>query len=341
MSRIDYEKAKQMLEKHKKDREASGGGGSNEDRRWFKLPEEGSVKIRFLPPTEDQTLPGMIVYKHYNIPTGVEKFKKGSPTCLKTWGLDCPICKVLEEYRGRFKTDDFDAVGKGYLNVLIKDNDKYNGKLPYILNTSDFTVYWLYEKLLDKEIGDITDPNDGANVTFTRKVKNGAFDRTVSRKSSPIADSDDEIKAILDGMYNIQKIYRPADDEYVNAVSAVALELRNIIEERILKLDEGGTTGVKDETVTDTKRAKEKLKDTKDEPPKESKREEPKSGKKTSTEASDAAEPAAPKGNGKTINVPKGAPQCFGVEHDTKAKKCLACAQEFDCEREQIRVNRD
>ena len=241
---IDLTQAKQMLEKRDERRKEEGKEG---DLKWYSLPEDGTVKTRILPPVGEMKLPGILIYKHYNIPNSE------NITCFKTWDLECPICKMLEDYDGRLDISDWKNVGRSFMNVLVLTDKKYDPTIPHILGGSDYNFYWLLENVLNPEVGDITDPKTGSTVEFKRKTHKGAFERIVARLQTPIADSTEKIDAILKMCSDLSKIWRTPDDEYYKMAIQSATNLKQLIESRLLSLGDNGnvgqdTTGKKTET---------------------------------------------------------------------------------------------
>jgi len=247
-SGIDFKAAQKLLDQKKKEKINSGGLG---DTRWMRLPEVGDLKVRFLPPIEGEPVPGYVVHKHYNLPN--HEGLKGNITCFRTWGMQCPICDVLEEYQDRVDLHDYFGTSS-YFNVLVLDHKDCDPKLPYLLQASEYSYEWLLQQLVNIDVGDITDVEDGADVTFRRKKKKGAFDRIISRKSRAISDDPAEIDEILDAMYDMKKIWKEGDDNYYNIAVDLANQLRDIIEDRLLKL--GDKAGDKDKPVREVADAK-------------------------------------------------------------------------------------
>lgn len=253
---VDFDAAQQMLERKKKERGNRGDGGS--DVNWGRLPDMGEIKIRFLPPLDDEKLPGMEVYKHYNLPEH-DGLKGGNITCFRTWGLDCPICAVLDEFRDELGPDSLkDYTGSAaYFNVLILDQADYIPNVVYLLKTPVFTYTWLLEQYVNIDIGDITDPEEGAHVTFKRKKKKGAWDRQIARGSSPISKNPDTVEEILGKRYDLKKIWREPDDNYYNIANDLADQLREIFEDRLNSLKRGGGSDRdKDKPVREVQDAK-------------------------------------------------------------------------------------
>jgi uncharacterized membrane protein YgcG len=238
---VDFKAAQQLLAQKKKERSDRGGGSGGSEVRWAGLPDTGEMKVRFLPPYGDERVPGMVVHKHYNLPEHEGLKRGGNITCFRTWELECPICKVLDEYKDQLGEDALkDFTGSAaYFNVLILENNEYNPKTPYLLKTSEYNYMWLLEQFCNMDIGDITDVEDGAHVIFKRKAKKGAFERSISRRSSAIGDSPEDIDVILDDMYDMKKIWREPDDNYYNIADDLAADLRDILEDRLLQKPRG------------------------------------------------------------------------------------------------------
>lgn len=238
---INFGKAQEILDKRKKDREGRsdvGSGGSKVN--WYNLPDNGQLRVRFLPPLGDNAVPGKIVHKHYNMPK--HKGINGNITCFRTYGRECPICNVLDEYRDRLgakQLQEFSA-SLSFFNVLILGKEDVDPEQVFVLKASDYNYEWLLQQLVNVEVGDITDPTDGANVTFKRKSEKGAFERIISRRSSPIAASQEKIDTILDSMYDLDAIWKDPDDNYYNIANEIADGLRDVIEERLIRMAQTG-----------------------------------------------------------------------------------------------------
>lgn len=301
---IDLNAAKKLLEQKPK-----SGNSDNEGINFYRLPSSGEAKIRFLPPVEGLPVPGKIVHKHYNLP------EIGSLTCLKTWKMDCPICRLLAdlEYKVDAKyIESFKSVARSFHHVLVLEGKDDNGNkpdptTPYILGSGDFTYYWLLDQVTNAEIGDITDPKTGSNVTFKRKRPNGPFDRQISRAATPIADSEDGIQKILSAMVDMEQIWKSPDDAYILKLKTAAKALKMQIDEKINTLAGQPTT----ETVNAPVPPVEK-------PTASEKREEI---KPTSTPTSTAK--------------PSNAKPCFGKHAEMSGKdasECIVCPDELECE---------
>lgn len=373
---IDFKKAQGILDQRKKDREDRGetGGSAGSKVKWYNLPATGELRVRFLPPVGDNPVPGKIVHKHYNMPSHKGLGDNSNITCFKTYDMECPICEVLDEYRDRLgpqQMKEFSA-SLAFFNVLILGQKDADPETVHVLKTSEYNYEWMLQQLVNVEVGDITDPEDGANVTFKRKKDKGPFDRIISRKPSPISATPEGIQTILDSMYDLDAIWKDPDDSYVNIAREIAKGLRTIIEDRLIKMGNANEGDLKQpvKEVQSAKRTRATATAAPEPEPEtdggepEPVGEEPETEETTTTSsathrraratAASAPEPAAPaapatRGRAKTqaapaaapdaktttatnaTSAPKGAPECFGKQHDESSKKCISCPFEFDC----------
>ena len=255
---IDFRAAEELLNQKKRDIPGSGAGGMDVNFAKLENASGAQMKIRFLPPLENERVPGMDVFKHF-IPGKQYDAIHGNPTCLKTNGLECPICQVLNEYRDRFKGSKWFADFSGrsfYTNVIIRNSDEYPKDVVHLLRTPPYTGVWLLECLCNPELGDITDVLTGADVTLKREKKDGKITRTISLKSTPLHEDKKIVESILNSLYDCKKIWREPDENYLKAMEAIALDLREIIENRIIGLQKEAGKDVRVHEVYEAKEAR-------------------------------------------------------------------------------------
>lgn len=319
---VDLDEIRKMLKKREEEKKNNGGGGGR-DFNWVEMPEDGEIKIRFLPPVGNAPLPGIVVRKHYDLP------EKGSLNCLAQYDMRCPICEVLEKFADKINIDTWSPGSASYFNVNVVDHPKHKNGEVYLLRSSEFTYYWLLEQIVNPDVGDITDPRTGSNVTFKRKSHKGSFERTIGRLSVGIAPTEEGIKAILDSAYNLQEIWRTPDTAYVNTVITCAEALNAELTRRIQMLENsefgnGGNSTPPSQTSTPPSTPSQPT------PPVEDKKPvDPPS--QTSTPPPQSAPPPTPSVETKATDVPAGAPECYGKEFDENARKCMLCSHEFSC----------
>lgn len=286
------------------------GKGKNE-LKWYGFPpDKASYKIRFLPPWTleggtQHKLPGIVITTHYGIP------EVGKVLCYRTHGLDCPFCDMLRDYQDKISIEDWKPSPRAYFNVLVLEDNKSSPVpspgTPYILGAGEFTLDWLIRQIITPDVGDITDPEKGHNVTFTRVEHKGKFERVISLKPTPIADTKEGIDAILTQMFNLSAIWRKPDDEYHKKMLNAIEKTKQMINTRLLGLKDGTPT------LTPT----------------------------TPSEVATAAAKSQPMAS----NKPKDSPECFGNtnpeallangekmhHYQTSNKICLMCPVEFQC----------
>lgn len=324
MAGIDLEAARRMLTRRETEKKDEGSGGGN-DILWYKLPDDGMCKLRVGPPWEGASLPGKFIYKHYNIP------EANNITCFKTWDMECPICKMLEQYAEYPELiADFKYIVKSVINVLpIVDprNTSIKTEFPpnkwHILMSGDFTLTWLIERIIDPDNGDVTDPRGGHSVEFKRRRKGGPFDRNIVIKPSPIADTEAGVVQLLSELYNLDKIWKHPDDAYVHLANEAAEYCRKAI---VLSLISEPGTGSKP-TMNEAEARRNaapvttsygnvqtaQVEKVDDAPPFDM----------PTGSSSTGSTPVAPKQN-------SGHPECWG-QHDPSQDRCMICPHEVAC----------
>lgn len=226
-----------------------GSNYSNDNKyRWFNFPPETTkVTLRILPFLHDGGY--MMVYRHNELPG-----KKPGALCLQTHGMNCPICEVLQKYKGRQDLKKQEAGVKVYVNGLfIRATDNNNNiitllnkqKQPFVTKTTYLVplglgiFQWLVESMTDPEKGDVMHPETGRNVTLERESYNGKFKKEFSFNTGPIADTKEEIQAILSSMVSPKEIWRTPDDAFYKELKEQAAELDVALEAKQRELMSG------------------------------------------------------------------------------------------------------
>lgn len=99
---------------------------------------------------------------------------KSVATCPKTWGSKekCPICEYVDQLQASKNKDDqklakdIKAKRRIYINVINRDDEE---ETPKVLPIGVTILKGLLETICDADYGDITDPEDGRDITITRK----------------------------------------------------------------------------------------------------------------------------------------------------------------------------
>lgn len=238
---FDYEKAKAKLqdrEVQKKEEKRESGKG--ESIRWWSIPQDaGSYTIRFLLPDHEGGIPGTLVSSHRNLPVAMQ----GDPdkvVCFRMFGKECGLCKLLEDYDGRINTEQWRRNTRSYHNVLIVSDSitkDVRNDVPYLMGSSDYNYDWLIGSCSDPNIGDITDLFDGSDVKFTRKIKGGAFDRQIARKSRPVVQTEQEGRSLLSQCYDCSKVWKEPDDDAYKKLQRAVISLKQQLDDRLKSKD--------------------------------------------------------------------------------------------------------
>jgi len=278
------------------------------DYRWASLPEKGeTIKVRFLPPVGEMNLPFFKLYKHYQVPNpegeGTLNF-----TCLRTWNMECPICSKIEHLKRKFGDDfvnQWYASMRGFFNVLIKDDPNYVSGLPYILGMPKSGLIWFLGIMGDEDYGDITDPYTGFWVKISR-MDNNQLRFDIVPKPSPIASTDEEINQIAEQCFDLTKIWRNPDDEYIITANKIADRIEAIVKEKAGLLETG-------KSVVETPN-------------------QVNPNPVNITKPTPVPQPTQPKvePNQSSVQKPPGAPDCFGNFNESDTR-CLICIHEIEC----------
>ena len=186
---------------------------------------------------------------------------KSVATCPKTWGSKekCPICEYVEELQkskskeDKKLADDIKAKRRIYINVISRDDDE---ETPKVLPIGVTILKGLLETICDADYGDITDPEEGRDVTITRKGQGMKTEYSVlpKPKSSEVSETQtpeeieeemtdldslfvkksyEELEAILNGEDDEES----GDDEEENSYDEMDMdELTELCEERGIKV---------------------------------------------------------------------------------------------------------
>jgi hypothetical protein len=241
-SQDTLEKAKALLQQMGKG--YSSGDGENKY-RWFNFPSGvEKVTLRALPLFQNNAY--MVIFRHHNLPGENKNY-----LCLRTHGMNCPICEVVSKYSGRMEMKDWAAVQKVFLNALfiratddkgnlitITDGNKqpYQLGVPYIVSFSGALFRWLIESLADPERGDVTHPTTGRNLTLQRERHNGPFKKEFSFQPNAIASTPEDIAKIMEQTYDLSKVWRLPDDEFMKKGRETAQLLDSTLTQKLNEL---------------------------------------------------------------------------------------------------------
>ena len=226
----------------------------------WKIPE-GESKIRILPPWSEAGDIAFECKSHWRIPPNDRMVN-----CLTVINKECPICELVKELRSRGKAEmasKFGAKKSIYYNVIVRGEED---KGVQIMRSG----IQLYENILgylyDEEYGDITDIDEGSDITIERSGQglDTSYNIKIARKTSPLsADAKISTKWINE-MFLLDEIldFKPAAElaQLVSNITGKRSTVVNEAEVPLLEADTSTPDGTDDGTETvDNEAKKEKL----------------------------------------------------------------------------------
>lgn len=146
-------------------------------------------------------------------------------TCPKTFNSKekCPICEYVEELQKSKNKDDkklandIKAKRRIFINVINRDDDE--DETPKVLPIGVTILKGLLETICDADYGDITDYEDGRDVTITRKGKGLQTEYTVLPKPNASVASDTKtLEELEDEMADLDKLFVKKSYEELEAI---------------------------------------------------------------------------------------------------------------------------
>jgi len=213
------------LDKIAKAIEKQNSNNSYEDARMWKLEGDktgnASAVIRFLPAVNPDDNPWVKMFTHgFQGPTG----KWYIENCRTTIGEDDPVVEHCNElWNSGFDSDKEIARQRKrklsfYSNVLVVSDPKHpenEGKV-FIFKYGKKIFDKIKDKMLpafeDIKPCDVFDPFVGANFRLRmRKVEGYAnFDQSEFDGIGPVAETDEEILAVMNGRYDLNELVAPS-----------------------------------------------------------------------------------------------------------------------------------
>lgn len=232
--------------------------GGNAD---FDKLQSGKNVRRVLPPKGDKDVFWAEGYLHF----GLGEDGKTTATCLETYGQGkkCPICQYVEQLKqsknkaDRKLAEDIKRTKRTYIAVINRDSDDEEDK-PVVLSVGKTILQPIIDLICDPDYGDITDFNEGRDITITKSGKGmGTEYSVIAKPKTSIATEDlteeeldeaipdlesmfvkrsaEELQAILDGV----DLEDDSDDDDDTSIDYDELELDDLealCEERDIKL---------------------------------------------------------------------------------------------------------
>ena len=199
------------------------GKRDNENSVWFK-PPQGDTDIRIVPCKDGDPLKEM--FFHYN----VGSHKRGVLCPKRNFGEQCPICEFASSlWREGVDNNDEESkklakslfVRTRYFSPVVVRGRENEGIKVYGYGKTAYELLLGY--ILDPEYGDITDVDEGTDITLTYTTPNkpGAFPQTslkMRRNTSPLLSDSEAIEPLLDRMPDIDAQFERLSTEQVNAI---------------------------------------------------------------------------------------------------------------------------
>ena len=190
---------------------------------WFK-PDEGDTDIRIVPTNDGDPLKEM--FFHYNVGD-----HKGGILCPKrNYGEHCPICEFASSlWREGVDQNDEESkklakslfVRTRFFSPVVVRGREDEGVKIYGYGKTAYELLLGY--ILDPEYGDITDVQEGTDITltYTKPTKPGAYPQTslkMRRNTSSLLEDSEAIPALLDGIPEFNSLFERLTPEQVDAI---------------------------------------------------------------------------------------------------------------------------
>jgi len=216
---IDMELMRRKLAQLRGEYDANGNGNSV----WFR-PDDGDTDIRIIPTPDGDPLKEM--FFHYNVGE-----HRGGILCPKrNFGENCPICEFASAlWREGSDNNDEESkklakslfVRQRYFSPVVVRGREEEGIKVYGYGKTAYELLLGY--ILDPEYGDVTDIQEGTDITltYTKPTKPGAYPQTslkMRRNTSPLLEDKDAIPALLDRMPDFESLFERLSPEQVNAI---------------------------------------------------------------------------------------------------------------------------
>ena len=190
----------------------------------FFRPDDGDTDIRIVPAPDGDPLREM--FFHYNVGN-----HQGGIMCPKrNFGERCPICDFASSlWREAADNNDEESkklakslfVRTRYFSPVVVRGREDEGIKVYGYGKTAYELLLGY--ILDPEYGDVTDINEGTDITltYTKPTKPGAFPQTnlkMRRNTSPLLEDVDAISPLLDRMPDFDSLFERLTPEQIDAI---------------------------------------------------------------------------------------------------------------------------
>jgi hypothetical protein len=279
VAKLNLKKIRAKAEEIKAREKARKSGGGDKDSAFINKIPAGTIEVRLMPPWSSAGDLAKEVWTHFGLPPGGTTI----PDICQSFprlNLDNPINEVLEEFKGDLDVTRLWAKPTPKINVYFPDSDINEdsdldegilGKVK-IFSPSVGAYNQIVKIISNPRVGDITDAHEGYTLSIEKttgaKWQDTRYNVTLNPGQHPIVDDDDELEAILEKTWDLDKMFPAPDDSKIAEVETVAKALRKHLEKQLR-----GTGGMTVSRKANARKARDEEDEDEDE---EEEEEEPK-----------------------------------------------------------------
>lgn len=196
-------------------------GGGNSDYGFDSL-ESGKNVRRVLPPKGDSDTFYSEGFLHF----GLGADGKTAVTCLDTFGKKCPICEYLESIKSSKAKEDKELCKNArktkrmYINVINRDSQDEE-EVPKVLPIGKMILKQIIDIICDPDYGDITDFEEGRDITITKSGKGIDTEYSVIAKPKESIASEQYSEEELDELLpDLESLFTEKSEEELMAILA-------------------------------------------------------------------------------------------------------------------------
>jgi hypothetical protein len=226
-----YEKMLKQYEQSHKSNDGYDSESKYDEKNYFSttLPDkvnEGTKRIRILPPLEGEETPFKGVWVHKKKVDG----KMRTFPCLKhEYGEDCPFCEAKDAIKAEGESGDKDLLKYYYprevyvVRVIDRDNEDHGVK--FWRFNKDFRKQGAFDKIMKAMMAvkhDITDPETGRDLNIeiardTNKIPNVQA-VTYPLESTPLSTDPQKLKTWLSDTRTWEDVYSVKKYDYLHII---------------------------------------------------------------------------------------------------------------------------
>jgi hypothetical protein len=209
--------------------------------------------IRVFPPWSSKGFIAFEQHAHFNLPPN-----KSIVDCLLTWPdrfKRCPVCDAIDEIKSRMPDVDVGRiVSRANYHAQVVDREEEDKGLQ--LCRMPPTLHNELILMMDHpRIGNITDPEEGFDITVDRTEKNNFVDYSSNTLpgNCPIHSNKKTMKEWLDSMIDLDALFKPRDERVAEVSEAAAKLISYYIRDAANASSAGRSNGDNRERETKSK----------------------------------------------------------------------------------------